>query len=74
LCGISKKVLLLYRRDIRKNALTLFYMWKNNAKNADIKEITEVEEMFDLYEIGIRNAMITGANNARTERLLKFHY
>jgi len=56
-------------RQTPDSALTLFYMWKNNAKNADIKEITEVVEMFERHEIGIRNAMITGANNARAERL-----
>jgi transposase len=44
-------------------------MWKRDAKNANIKEITEVTEMFERHEKGIVNAIKTGANNARAERL-----
>ena len=50
-------------------ALSLFYMWKRDAKHANIKEINEVVEMFERHETGIINAMKTGANNARAERL-----
>jgi transposase len=52
-----------------QTALSLFYMWKQDAKNAKIKEIDEVVDMFERHENGILNAMKTGANNARAERL-----
>ena len=44
-------------------------MWKQNAKRANIKEIDEVVELFERHEKGIINAIKTGANNARAERL-----
>ncbi|GHT20883.1 hypothetical protein AGMMS4957_08880 [Bacteroidia bacterium] len=50
-------------------ALSLFYIWKRDAKHAQIKEINEVVDMFERHKIGIINAMKTGANNARAERL-----
>jgi len=51
------------------NALSLYSMWKQDAKNANIKEINEVIDMFERHEKGIINAIKTGANNARAERL-----
>jgi len=56
-------------RQTPQTALTLFYMWKQDAKNAKIKEIDEVVEIFERHQNGIINAMKTGANNARAERL-----
>ena len=50
-------------------AMTLYRMWRRDALQFNIKEINEVIEMFDRHEDGIINAMITGANNARAERL-----
>jgi transposase len=44
-------------------------MWRQNALNAKIKEIDQVIETFDRHEKGIINAITTGANNARAERL-----
>jgi transposase len=50
-------------------AMTLYRMWRRDALLFNIKEINEVIEMFDRHQEGIINAMITGANNARAERL-----
>ena len=44
-------------------------MWKRDALKANIKDINEVIEMFNRHENGIINALITGVNNARAERL-----
>ena len=43
--------------------------WRQDAMAAKIAEITEVVEMFDRHLKGIINAIETGANNARAERL-----
>jgi transposase len=59
----------ILHRNTAENALSLFYFWKNNAKNAKIKEIDEVITMFERHQNGIINAIKTGANNARAERL-----
>jgi transposase len=40
----------------------IYNYWKQNALNAQIKEITEVVEMFDRHKTGIINAIETGAN------------
>ena len=52
-----------------ERAMTLYRMWRRDAVNTNIKEINEVIEMFDRHEKGIINAICTGANNARAERL-----
>jgi transposase len=52
-----------------EKAMTLYRMWRGNALNTNIKEINEVIEMFDRHEKGIINAITTGANNAKAERL-----
>lgn len=52
-----------------ERAMTLYRMWRRDAVNTNIKEINEVIEMFDRHEKGIINAISTGANNARAERL-----
>ena len=52
-----------------EQAITLYGMWRRDALRANIKEINEVIAMFDRHENGIINALITGANNARAERL-----
>ena len=53
-------------------------MWRQNALNVNIKEINEVVETFDRHRRGILvlctkyaviNAITTGANNGRAERL-----
>lgn len=59
----------ILKRNTPENALTLFSMWKKHAKDSKIKEIDEVVEMFERHEKGIINAIKTGANNARAERL-----
>ena len=57
-----------FRQD-RTTAFLMNHLWRKNALNAQIKEITEVVEMFDRHQSGIINAIETGANNARAERL-----
>jgi transposase len=52
-----------------QRASTLYSMWRQNALTVNIKEITEVVEIFDRHRKGIVNAITTGANNARAERL-----
>jgi transposase len=52
-----------------EQAITLYGMWKRDALRTNIKEINEVIEMFDRHDEGIINALTTGANNARAERL-----
>jgi transposase len=59
--------ILFYQTSER--ARTLYRMWRQDALNAKIKEIDEVIKVFDRHEKGIINAIITGANNARAERL-----
>jgi transposase len=61
-------------RDIQfkqtsQEALALFMRWRQDAVNAKIPEITAIVEMFDRHIKGIVNAIETGANNARAERL-----
>jgi transposase len=51
------------------SATILYRMWKRDALSAKIKEINEVIAMFDRHEEGIINAMTTGVNNSRAERL-----
>jgi transposase len=59
---------ILYRQTPQAD-LSLFHIWKQNAKSVKIKERSEVAEMLESHEKGIINAMKTGANNARAERL-----
>lgn len=47
----------------------MYAYWRMDARNAKIKEIDEVVEMFDRHQKGIINAIQTGANNARAERI-----
>ena len=61
-------------RDIQfkqtgEEAFKIFMRWRQDAFNAKIPEITAVAEMFDRHMKGIINAIETGANNARAERL-----
>jgi transposase len=56
-------------RQTPQSALTLYSMWRQNALNVNIKEINQVIETFDRHQKGIINAITTGANNARAERL-----
>jgi len=56
-------------RQSPERAATIYRMWRQNALNVKIKEINEVIETFDRHEKGIINAITTGANNARAERL-----
>jgi oligoribonuclease NrnB/cAMP/cGMP phosphodiesterase (DHH superfamily) len=60
---------ILKRECSQEVALSLLlYMWKNDAKSAQIKEIDEVVEI-EQNGKGIINAIITAANNARAEQL-----
>ena len=57
-----------FRQD-RAEAISMYAYWRMDARNAKIKEIDEVVEMFDRHQKGIINAIQTGANNARAERI-----
>lgn len=56
-------------RQTKEEAFIIYNRWKMDAVNVQIKEISSVVEMFNRHEIGIINAIHTGANNARAERL-----
>jgi transposase len=56
-------------RQSQAGAVTVFHIWKHDAKNENIKEINDVVDMFDRHQSGIINAIKTGTNNARAERL-----
>jgi transposase len=61
-------------RDIQfiqtlERAATIYSMWRRYALNVNVKEINEVVETFDRHQRGIINAITTGANNGRAERL-----
>lgn len=59
---------ILHTRD-RAEAWSLFNIWCATANKFNIKEITDVVEMFERHEKGIINAFVTGRNNGRAERL-----
>jgi transposase len=56
-------------RQTEMEAFYIYLRWRTDAKNAQIKEITEVVKMFDRHTKGIINAIETGASNARAERI-----
>ena len=56
-------------RQTSEEAFTLFMQWRRDAIVSNIPEIIDVVEMFDRHIKGIINAIETGANNARAERL-----
>jgi len=57
-----------FRQD-RAQAISMYAYWRMDAKHTNIKEINDVVEMFDRHQNGIINAIQTGANNARAERV-----
>ena len=57
-----------FKQD-RAEAISMYAYWRMDALHSKIKEITEVVEMFDRHQNGIINAIHTGANNARAERV-----
>ena len=56
-------------RQERFEAMALYSFWRKDARHANIPEIDEVVDMFERHQNGIINAIQTGANNARAERL-----
>lgn len=56
-------------KQSREEALSLYENWVRDALEGNIKEITEVVEMFERHREGFINAIETGANNAKAERL-----
>jgi transposase len=52
-----------------QSAMTLYRIWRRDTLSAKIKEVNDVIEMFDRHEEGIINALTTGINNSRAERL-----
>lgn len=56
-------------RQNRAEAISMYAYWRMDAKHAQIPEINDVVEMFDRHQKGIINAIETGANNARAERI-----
>lgn len=53
----------------RAEASTLYNEWMMDARRSKIPEIIEVCDMFDRHRNGIVNAIQTGANNGRAERM-----
>jgi len=47
----------------------MYELWHKDALSFAIQEITDVVATFDRHKTGIINAIETGANNARAERL-----
>ncbi|CDN30632.1 hypothetical protein BN938_0527 [Mucinivorans hirudinis] len=58
-----------FRQENYQSALSIYMFWKQNALRVNIPEINQVVEMFDRHKKGIVNAILTGASNARAERL-----
>jgi transposase len=58
-----------FRQQSIQDAFHLLSQWRRNAINSQIPEIKEVVDMFDRHFQGILNAMMTGSNNARAERI-----
>jgi len=56
-------------RQTKQEAFSMYMNWRMHASHSKIKEITEIVEMFDRHIKGIVNAIETGANNARAERI-----
>ena len=56
-------------RQTVQEAFIIYSNWRRDAIQTQIKEILSVTEMFDRHERGILNAIHTGANNARAERI-----
>lgn len=53
----------------REEAMLLYENWVRDALEENIKEITDVVQMFERHREGIINAIETGANNGKAERL-----
>lgn len=53
----------------RVEASTLFNEWMMDARRSKIPEIIDICDMFDRHRYGIINAIQTGANNGRAERM-----
>ena len=53
----------------RGEAISIYAHWRMDAKRTNIKEVNDVVDMFDRHQKGIINAIHTGANNARAERV-----
>lgn len=58
-----------FRQQTKQDAFHLFAQWRRNAINSRIPEIKEIVDMFDRHFQSILNAMMTGSNNARAERI-----
>lgn len=56
-------------QQTREEAKLLYENWVSDALKGKIKEMTEVVEMFERHREGIINAIETGANNGKAERL-----
>ena len=53
----------------RPEAISMYTNWRMDTLHSNIKEITEVVDMFDRHQNGIINAIQTGENNAKAERI-----
>lgn len=58
-----------FRQKNKEEAFFILANWRRNATYANIPEITQIVNMFDRHFQGILNAIVTGANNARAERV-----
>ena len=59
---------IMYTRD-KADAFIIFEIWCQYAREMNIPEVTKVVDMFDRHVKGIVNAMTTGRNNGRAERM-----
>lgn len=58
-----------FRQETKENAFFILSNWRRNAIQSKIPEILEIVKMFDRHFQGILNAILTGSNNARAERI-----
>lgn len=58
-----------FRQDTKENAFFILSNWRRSAIYSKIPEILEIVKMFDRHFQGILNAILTGSNNARAERI-----
>ncbi len=58
-----------FRQKTKENAFLILANWRRSALYSKIPEIVEVVKMFDRHFQGILNAIVTGSNNARAERI-----
>ena len=59
----------IFGGDSYAEASTYFKLWLESVKNAAVREVTEIAEMFRRHYEGVCNALYHEQSNARAERL-----